>query len=469
MVLIQVLKDDIVLGDIVLENNSSNWYYMDNKNIRLKAYNITDQRTLPMFGSLFSPKAEITFETQRNIEENVILELDLEADKDEYFLGDEVIVDMDLRNTGLVKAKEIKLELDSDGLLVREGCPEKITLNKGSKKSCELRFKFPEKVKENYSIKVNVNWKDSSGEHFLSETEEIEVVEPLKIYKNTGSEGFSGSPVYVTLSVKNIQDRAVNVRLLDLLPATFSMINNTSSESKCLDLDSSSCLSWEFVLSPEEKKTFSYSILSEQPGAHRVPQAHAYSNLCGQPYTESSDSEDIITIYETISYSPYSNHTLTEVTLESGSDLSAYLDSNGYALLDILVENNALDASIFIPKGTRLLDSQKEPLKAISIAEADQPLLPGTLYLAGKYYYRLEPEGAEFDSDVRLSMGLNDSIEGNFPSIYLSEDNSTWTMVDSTLSENENRISARITNFSVYAALAQPPAAVELYVDLVSS
>lgn len=135
MVLIQVLKDDIVLGDIVLENNSSNWYYMDNKNIRLKAYNITDQRTLPMFGSLFSPKAEITFETQRNIEENVILELDLEADKDEYFLGDEVIVDMDLRNTGLVKAKEIKLELDSDGLLVREGCPEKITLNKGSKKS----------------------------------------------------------------------------------------------------------------------------------------------------------------------------------------------------------------------------------------------------------------------------------------------------------------------------------------------
>ncbi|MDQ1276768.1 MAG: hypothetical protein QG610_2346, partial [Euryarchaeota archaeon] len=209
MVWIQLFKNNIVIGDAVLENNSSNWCYMDSENVRLKAYNVTDQRNLPMFGSLFSPKAEIIFETKRSIEEKVILELDLEADKDEYYLGDEVIVDMEIRNTGLVKAEKIELELDSDGLPVKEGCPEKIMLDKGSKKSCELRFKFPEKIKENYFIKVNVNWEDSSGEHSLSENVEIEVSEPLKIYKNTGSEGFAGSPLYVTLSVKNIQDRAV--------------------------------------------------------------------------------------------------------------------------------------------------------------------------------------------------------------------------------------------------------------------
>ncbi len=466
MVWVQVLRNGVVLGDAVLENNSSGWCYMDSRNIRLKAHNVTDQRTLPMFGSLFSPKAEIIFETKRDIEENVILELDLEADKDEYLLSDEVIVDMELRNTGQVKAGKISLELDSDGLLIREGCPEKIVLDKGSRKTCELRLKFPEKVKENYNLTVSVNWEDSSGEHFLSEAAEIEVAEPLNIYKNTGSEGFSGSPVYVILSVKNVQDRAVNVRLFDLLPATFTVVNSSSSEGDGLSSDSSAYLSWEFILAPEEKKTFSYSIKSEQLGAHRVPQAHAYSNLCGQPYTESSDSENIITIYENISYLPYKNETLNEVTLASGADLSAYLDENGYALLDIRVENKVLDAFVFIPKGIRLLDSQKAPLKAIKIVEADQPPLPGTLYLAGTCYCELEPEGAEFDPFVRLSLGLNNSIEGNFPSIYRYDENdSTWALIDSTLSKNS--ISAELTHFSVYAVLAEPPAEVQLRVNVV--
>lgn len=466
MVWVQVLKNGTFLGDTVLENNSSSWSYMDSRNIRFKALNVTDQRTLPMFGSLFSPKAEITFETKRDLEKNVILELDLEADKDEYFLNDEIVVDMKLRNTGQVKAEKIRLELDPDGLLVRKGCPENVMLDKGSKKSCELRFKFPEQIKESYNIMVNVNWEDSSGEHFLSEAVEIEVAEPLQIYKYTGSEGFLGSPVHITLSVKNVQGRKVNVQLLDLLPATFTLIDN-SSEINSLSPESPSYLSWDFTLAPEEKKTFSYSISSGQLGAHRVPQAHAYSNLCGQFYTESSDSENIITIYENISYRQYSNETLTEVTLTSGADLSAYLDKNGYALLDIRVENKALDAFVFIPKGTRLLDSQKKPLKVITITEEDQPRLPGTLYLVGKYYYGLGPEGSEFDPYVRFSLGLNNSIEGNFPSIYrYDKDSSTWTPVASTL--GENRISAQLTDFSVYTALAEPPAEVELSVNLVS-
>ncbi|AKB29123.1 hypothetical protein MSSIT_2404 [Methanosarcina siciliae T4/M] len=467
MVWIRVSKNDTILEDAVLENNSSGWCYMDNKNLRLKAFNVTDQRNLPMFGSLFSPKAELLFETKKDIEENVILELDLEEDKDEYLLNDEVIVDMELRNTGQVKAEKIGLDLDSDGLLVREGCPEKVTLDKGSKKKCELRFKFPEKVKENYNITVNVNWEDGSGEHFFSDDVEIEVAEPLNIYKNAGSEGFPGSPVYVTVSVKNIQERTVNVRLFDLLPATFTVINISSLEDDSLSSDSSSYLNWEFVLDPEEQKTFSYSISSEQLGAHRVPQAHAYSDLCGQLYTESSDSENIITLYKNISYMPYNNKNLTQVTLSSGADLSSYLDKNGYALLDITVENEALDAFVFIPKGTKLSDNQNEPLKAITITQADELALPGSLYLAGKCYCKLGPDGAEFDPFVRLDLGLNNSIEGNLPSIYCyDETNSTWTLIDSTL--NENRISAELTHFSVYAALAEPPTEAELLVKLVN-
>ena len=66
------------------------------------------------------------------------------------------------------------------------------------------------------------------------------------------------------------------------------------------------------MLAPEEMKTFSYSIKSEQLGAHRVPQTHLYANLCGQLYTESSDSENIITVYDNISYKEYKNETTTE-------------------------------------------------------------------------------------------------------------------------------------------------------------
>jgi hypothetical protein len=224
-------------------------------------------------------------------------------------------------------------------------------------------------------------------------------------------------------------------------------------------------LSWDLVLAPEEIKTFSYCINSEQPGAHRVPQAHAYSDLCGKLCTESSDSENIITVYENISYIEYHNKTLTEVILPSGADLSAYLDKNGYSLLDIRVENKLLDASVFIPAGTRLLDRQKEPLKTIAIEEAEQPSLPGSLIPVGKCY-GLEPEGAEFDPFASISLGLESSIDKSSPAVYCyNGDNSTWTLFESTL--NERRISAEITDFSIYTVLAEPQKEVKLKVKVV--
>jgi len=320
MVWIRVSKNGLTLGDTVLENNSSSWCYMDNNNIRLKALNVTNRENLPMFSNLCSPEAEVVFETKKSAEEtsaenNVSLELDLEADKDEYLLGDEVTVDTELRNTGNIKADKIKFEVDPDGLLVTEGGPENISIDKGSKKSFELKFRFPEKIKENYNITANVSWEDHSGKHFFSKVVDISVSEPLEIYKNTGSEVFIGTPAYVTVSVKNVQDRIVNVSLIDMLPATFTMINNSKPAASVLGLDSSPYLSQNFMLSPEEMKTFSYSIKSEKIGAHRVPQTHAYANLCGQLYNECSDSENIITVYNNISYQEYKNEKVKTETI----------------------------------------------------------------------------------------------------------------------------------------------------------
>lgn len=326
MVWLRVSKNGLTLGDTVLENNSSSWCYMDNDNIRLKACNITNTESLPMFSNLCSPEAEVVFEAKRSAEEtstedNVNLELDLEADKDEYLLGDEVIVDTEIRNIGNIKADKVKFNVDSDRLLVQDGSPENITIDKGSKKSFELRFRFPEKIKDNYSITGNVSWEDNSGKHLLSKGVDISVSEPLKIYKYTGSEVFIETPAYVTVSVKNVQDRPVNISLIDPLPATFTMINNSEPASSVLGLDNLSYLSQNFVLAPEEMKTISYSIKSEKLGAHRVPQTHAYANLCGQLYNECSDSEDIITVSDNISYKEY-NH---EIQVEEISPVKTKL------------------------------------------------------------------------------------------------------------------------------------------------
>lgn len=312
MVWLQVSKNGATLGDAVLENNSSSWYYMDSDNIRLKAYNVTDKKSLPMFANLCSPEAEVVFETKKSTENNVSLELDLEADEDEYLLGDEVIVNTEIRNTGETGADKVKFDVNPDGLLVQNGGPENIALEKGSKNSFDLHFKFPEQIKENYNITAIVSWEDNSGKHLLSKNREIKVSKPVEIYKNTVSEIFLGSPAYVTVSVKNIQERPVYVSLIDLLPVTFTMINNSDSNTSFLGSENSSYLKQEFVLAPEEMKKFSYALKSEQPGAHRVPQTHAYANLCGQMYTESSDSENIITVYDNISYKEYNNETNAE-------------------------------------------------------------------------------------------------------------------------------------------------------------
>lgn len=312
MVWLQVSKNGSSLGDTVLENNSSGWCYMDNDNIRLKACNVIDRRSLPMFSNLCAPEAEVVFETKKPASDNVSLDLDLEADKDEYLLGDEVIVDSQIRNTGEVVADKIKFDLNPDGLIIQNEVPGNLALEKGSKNSFELHFRFPENIKEDYNITANVSWEDNSGKHFLSKIVEIKVSKPLEIYKNTVSDVFLESPAYVTISVKNVQDRPVNVTLIDLLPETFTLTNNSNLNSSFFNLGDITYLNQEFILSPEEMKTYSYSILSEQLGAHRVPQTHAYANLCGQMFNESSDSDNIITVYENMSYKEYKNDTSIE-------------------------------------------------------------------------------------------------------------------------------------------------------------
>ncbi|MCG7850580.1 MAG: hypothetical protein MIO93_15590, partial [ANME-2 cluster archaeon] len=47
MVALNISCNGVFIGNTVLMNNESNWFYMDNDRIRFKGINVTDQRILP--------------------------------------------------------------------------------------------------------------------------------------------------------------------------------------------------------------------------------------------------------------------------------------------------------------------------------------------------------------------------------------------------------------------------------------
>jgi hypothetical protein len=280
-----------------LSNNDSNWCYMDNDKIRLKGVNVTDQRVLPLFGSIYSPQAEILFATDKSPDDSESLALSISTDKDEYWLDETITATVKIRNVGEVRVEDIHLSIDSDGLLMQENLPTNFSLEDGTYRSEDIKFGFPALLSKGfYNISLKVNWKDAHGtQRFIEESTTVQVTEPLEIWKCTTHEAKQGIPVYASINVENVQTRPVMVRLTDALPMCFTLIDGTVTDNK-------SDLNWEFILAPGERKVCSYQMSTEQIGAHRVPEVHATWNLWGEDYINSSESDNIIDVYRGVSY-----------------------------------------------------------------------------------------------------------------------------------------------------------------------
>ena len=110
MATLNISRDGIFIGRASLENNATDWFYMDNGGIRFKSENITDRRVLPMFGSLNSPEVMFTFATQKIPGNPTSLALSISTDKKEYLLDQEIIATIDIRNVGDTKANDISLK-----------------------------------------------------------------------------------------------------------------------------------------------------------------------------------------------------------------------------------------------------------------------------------------------------------------------------------------------------------------------
>jgi len=453
MVGINISCNGVFIGNTVLANNDSNWNYLDNSRIRLKGINVTDQRILPMYGSVYSPRAEIVFATEKSSKNPGSLALSISTDKDEYLIDQQIIATIRIRNIGEIKVDEIHLDVDADALTIQGDLPSGFGLYEGTYRSEIIKLRFPAALqKGSYNISVNMSWIDNHGtRNFLTESNIVRITQPIKIYKSTTNEANPGQTVYTSLSVENIQSRTVRVRLDDALPIFFTLINGTVTDNK-------QDLNWEFVLAPRERKVLSYQMIPEQVGAHRVPQAHATWNLWGEEYTNSSDSDNIIAVYQCLSFLerdfPEATPAPDEIIeVSSGEDFSNLVDANGYALQDIKVKNDNLDVFIFIPKGTRLLDANGKPLTIITIKPSESQPDHSNLILAGEMFYQLEPEGAVFDPNVIINLPFNTSKTGTSMIYRYNTTNTTWDSLNGTVSEA--RISTQLTRFSVYAVFTE--------------
>ena len=452
MVALNVSCNGLFIGNTVLMNNESNWFYMDNDRIRFKGINVTDQRILPMYGSVHSPQAEIVFATEKSPDESGSMALSISTDKDEYLIDEQVIVTMKIRNIGEVNVDDIHLNVDLDGLLVQRDLPSGFGLEDGTYRSEEIKLRFPAILHKGfYNISVNMSWTDAHGiRDFLTESDSIIITQPIEIYKSTTNEASPGQTVYTSISVENIQSRPVRVRLDDALPMFFTLIDGTVTDNK-------QDLNWNFILAPHERKVVSYQMIPEQVGAHRVPDAHVTWNLWGVNYTNSSDWDNVIAVYQGVSFLdrdfPESSLATDKVIeVSSGENFSNFVDAKGYALEDINVKNDTLNVFVFIPKGTKILCANT-PLTNITIKPSESDPYHSNHILVGDMLYQLEPEGAEFAPHLNISFPFNTSNTGTPMICRYNNTTTTWDSLNSTV--NGDRISTQLTKFSVYGVFVE--------------
>ncbi len=323
---LNISRDGIFIGIASLENNDTDWFYMDNGRIRLKSENITDRRVLPMFGSLNSPQAKFTFATQKIPGNPTSLALSISTDKKEYLLDQEIIATIDIRNVGDTKANDISLRLNSELLI--QGSPQSFNLDDGDQKSLEIKFRFPPLSKASYNIAVNTSWSDTHGaRYFIEDSQAVKLKLPLEIRKSATGEVKLGKQAYVSLSVENVQTIPLRVSLSDALPISFTPVNGTITDNK-------TDLRWEFDLAPRERRVFTYQMNASQSGAHRLPNAHIVYMWGGEEYTNSSKTENIILVYKGLSYQEQEFGKAFNTTLSNAAHELQKFNISGYKIND---------------------------------------------------------------------------------------------------------------------------------------
>jgi hypothetical protein len=150
----------------------------------------------------------------------------------------------------------------------------------------------------------------------------------------------------------------------------------------------------------------------------------------------------------------------------SGFTSSGELTVNelGIVNADVRLDAGFGDIIIAIPEGTKLLDSENNPLRSITASEAaSAPAAPSgsRIILA----YDLDPAGAKFSPALTLTMQYDpdDLPGGTSPEdlfiAYYDEELETWVEMQTDIDESAGTLSAEISNFTIYSIIVRVPAA----------
>jgi len=150
----------------------------------------------------------------------------------------------------------------------------------------------------------------------------------------------------------------------------------------------------------------------------------------------------------------------TVATSGFNSNSTIQVDEKGYTQSSIQVTTPDGKITLSIPKGSELIDSQDNPVTALTAAVLNAPLTPpANAEIISAYYFG--PDGASFDPSLTLTfkykpadlpMGVSEN--GLFLAYY---DNNQWQALSSKVDTDSNVVTAKISHFSIYALCGGEP------------
>ena len=294
----------------------------DNNNIRLECADVTDKDDLDSIGRYpWYPEAKIiSWVADRKTPD---LTLSISLDGSEYRYGDIVSAEIMVENDGDGDLRGGVLNISLDGLyLTGGGQLRRIgTINPDDSQLVTVKLRFQAQSVDGV-IQVMLTGKDEDGvEYRVTGSKTVGLKPALVVRKFATPDIYWGETVYVSLSVKNVRNYAVEqVALIDVVPDRFMVKNNLN-------------LSWTFDLSPDEEKTFYYYLVPDVPGSFTLPAASA--SCLTQEMAVNGVSSDrpstvvhgaFMEVVKTVEHDPVIGETVN-VTVEvtNTGDLPAYI------------------------------------------------------------------------------------------------------------------------------------------------
>ncbi|MFC1983654.1 right-handed parallel beta-helix repeat-containing protein [Chloroflexota bacterium] len=150
-----------------------------------------------------------------------------------------------------------------------------------------------------------------------------------------------------------------------------------------------------------------------------------------------------------------SNVTISLTDLVASRSLR--VDNRGIVLYDSQIQTTDGKFSLDIGKGTKLLDSQSDPLESLSVvAEASPPAVPSGKAIVMAYNFG--PNGASFTPVITLTaaydpQGLPQGVAER--DLYIAYwDGSQWLTLETTVNTEANTVSCQLSHFTTFAVIS---------------